>query len=150
MPIFLEHLVPETLLNGCFCKKMFLFICFNVLDRPESSQYHTGNFTNFNVTDKVKYNLLTNHFKPDSNFKFPVKFLHGSDRCLSFHWLIEYLFLVYSKINDSVCYFPYIFFGKNNKNKLAELPGFSSFQNGIKLVINLKVMSIMASDYKSL
>ena len=56
-----------------------------------------GNFTNLNnVADKVKYDLLINHFKPDSNYIFPVKFLHGSDRSLNFHWLIEYPFLVYS------------------------------------------------------
>ena len=77
-----------------------------------------------NVADEVKYNLLTNHFKTDSNQKFPVKVLHGSDRCLNFHWLIEYLVLVYSKINGSVCCLPCILFGENNKNKLAKLPGF--------------------------
>ena len=100
----------------------------NVLDHPEASQYDIGNFTNLsNVTDEVKYNLLTNHFKPDSNYKFPVKFLHGSDRYLNFHWLIEYPFLVYSKINDSVCCLLCVLFGENNKNKLAKLPGFSKW-----------------------
>ena len=83
-----------------------------------------------NVTDEVKYNLLTKQFKPDSNYIFPVKFLHGSDTCLNFHWLIEYPFLVYSKINDSVCCLPCILFGENNKNKLAKLPGFSKWHKG--------------------
>ena len=32
---------------------------------------------------------------------FPAKFLHGSDRPLHFHWLVEYQFLVYSKIISS-------------------------------------------------
>ena len=80
-----------------------------------------------NVTYEFKYNLLTNHFKPYSNYKFPGKFLHGSNRCLNFHWLIEYPFSVYSKINDSVCCLPCILFGENNKNKLAKLPGFSKW-----------------------
>ena len=129
----MEHLVPGTLLNNYFCEKTFLCVkyliyCLNVLDRPESSQYDIENFTNLNnVTDEVKYNLLTNHFKPDSNHKLPVKFLHGSDKCLNFHWLIEYPFLVYSKINDSVCCLPCIQFGENNKNKLAKLLGFSKW-----------------------
>ena len=78
-----------------------------------------------NVTDEVKYNLLTKHFKSDSYYKFPVKFLDGSDRCLNFHWLIEYPFLAYSKINDSAWCLPCILFGENNKNKLVKLPGFS-------------------------
>ena len=77
--------------------------------------------------DKVKYNLLTNHFKSHSNYIFPVKFLHRSDRSLNFHWLIKYPFLVYSKINDSVCCFPGILFCKNNKIKLVKLPRFSKW-----------------------
>ena len=77
--------------------------------------------------DKVKYNLVTNHFKFNSNYIFPVKFLHGSDRSLHFHWLIKYPFLVYSKITDSVCCLPCILFCKNNKSKLTKLPGFSEW-----------------------
>lgn len=83
----------------------------NDLDRPESSQYDFGNFPN-KVTDKVKYKLLTNPFKPDPNYIFPVTFLHGSDRSLNFQWFIEFQFLLYYKI----C--------KNNKNKVVKLPGF--------------------------
>ena len=102
--------------------------CFNVLDRPESSQCGTGNFTNLdNVTDEVKYNLLTNYLKPDSDYIFPVKFLQGSDRSLNFHWLIEYSFLIYSKINDSVCCLPCVLFCKNNINKLVKFLRFSKW-----------------------
>ena len=60
--------------------------------------------------------------------------LHGSDRSLNFHWLIEYPFLVYSKIN--ICCFPCLLFFSNNKSKFAKLPGFS---NGIKLVEWVKI-----------
>ena len=52
--------------------------------------------------------------------------MHGSDRCL-FRWLIKYPFLVYSKINNSICCLPCILFCNNNKNKLAKLPGFSKW-----------------------
>ena len=61
-------------------------------------------------------------------------FLHGSDRSLNLHWLIEYPFLVHSKIN--VCFLPCLLFCNNNKNKFAKLPGFS---NGIKLVEWVKI-----------
>ena len=109
--------------------------------RLPCTQYDIGILANMNnVTDEVKYNLLTKQFKPDSNHIFPVKLLHGSDTCLNFHWLIEYPFLVYSKINDSVCCLPCILFGENNKNKLAKLPGFSKWH---KVVINVKIMSII-------
>ena len=91
--------------------------------------------------DKVKYNLLTNRSKSNSNYIFPVKFLHGSDGSLNFHWLIKYPFLVYSEINDSVCCLPLCCFVKTTK---ANWQNFLGFQNGTKLVINLKVMSIMA------
>ena len=57
--------------------------------------------------DKVKYNLLINHFKHDSSYIFPVKFLHGSDRSLNFYWLIEYPFLVYS-ISEHTLIQPYV------------------------------------------
>ena len=103
-----------------------MIIFFNVLDRPESSQYDIGNFTNLNnVTDEIKNILLTNHFKPDSKDIFPVKFFHGNDRSLDLYWLIEYPFLVNSKINDSAVCLPCILFCKTNwRNFLA-------FQNGI-------------------
>ena len=86
------------------------------------------NFANLNnVTDEVKNRLITNHFKPDSNCIFPVKFLHGSNRSLNFHWLIEYPFLVNSKIKNSVCCLPCILFCKNSKNNCVKLPGFSKW-----------------------
>ena len=86
------------------------------------------NFTNLNnVMNEVKYNLLTNHFKSHSYYIFPVKSLHGSNISLKFPWLIEYPFLVYSKINDSVCCLPRVLFCKNNKNILAKLTGFSKW-----------------------
>ena len=92
--------------------------------------------------DEVKYNLLTNHFKSHSYYIFPVKSLHGSNISLKFPWLIEYPFLVYSKINDSVCCLPRVCFVKTTKTFQPNLLG---FQNGIKLVINLKQLkSIMA------
>ena len=80
-----------------------------------------------NVIDEVKYNLLTNDFKPDSNYLFPVKYLHGNERSHNFHCLIEYQFLVYSKIKDFVCCLPCVLSCKNNKKKLAKLPGFSKW-----------------------
>ena len=39
--------------------------------------------------NEVKYNLVTNHLKPDPNYIFSAKFLHRSDRSLNFHWLIQ-------------------------------------------------------------
>ena len=53
--------------------------------------------------------------------------MHESDRSLNFHWLIESQFLVYSKINDSVCSLQCILFCKNNKNKLTKLRRFSKW-----------------------
>ena len=77
--------------------------------------------------DKVEYNLLTNYLKSNSNYIFPAKFLQGSDKSLNFHWLIEYPFLIYSKINDSVCCLPCLLFCKNIKNKLTKFPRFSKW-----------------------
>ena len=57
----------------------------------------------------------------------PAKFLQASDRSVNFHWLIEYPFLIYSKINDSVCCLPCVLFCKNNINKLAKFPRFSKW-----------------------
>ena len=105
------------------------------------------------LSDEVEYNSR-NHFKPDSNYIFPVKLLHGSDRSLNFHWLIEYPFLVYSKINDFVFCLPCVLFCKNNKNKLTKLPVFSKWHkvgDKLKSHVNNGTHSIpmtAASDFK--
>ena len=115
----------------------------NDLDRPESLQYDFGNFPNLNnVTDKVKYNLLKNPFKPKPNYIFPVKVLHGSDRSLNFQWFIEFQFLLYDKINDFVCCLLCILFCKDNNSKVTKLSGFSKEDKvGDKLKDTMKAYS---------
>ena len=70
---------------------------------------------------------------------FPVKFLRGRGRSLNFNWLVEYPFLLYSKINDSICCLPCILFCKNSKNKLMKPRWFSNWHkvgNKLKCHVN--------------
>ena len=87
-------------------------------------------------------------------YKQIISNLIVSCRSLNVHWLIEYPFLAYIRINDSVCCLPFILFCKNNKKKLAKLPGFSKWHKvGDKLkshVNNATDLAAMtaASGYK--
>ena len=49
------------------------------------------------LTSGQKYKLLTNHFIPCSDFKFPKTFKHGCNRQFQLKWLDKYSWLVYSK-----------------------------------------------------
>ena len=61
-----------------------------------------GNYIGIRLDDETRFLLLTKHFKPPENFKFPSRNLHGNMRSLKMHWLHDNKFLVYSKKLDSV------------------------------------------------
>ena len=63
--------------------------------------------------DKIaKYKLLTNHFKPDQNYKFTSRLQHISVRVMNYHWLVSFFLLVYNKGNNSVFCLPCVLFDK--------------------------------------
>ena len=82
------------------------------------------------IDNITKYKLLTNHFKPDHNCKFPSKFQHGCMRALTYHWHASFPFSVYSKWYNSVFCLPCTFFYKSEisqKSKFSKNTGFSSW-----------------------
>ena len=52
------------------------------------------------LTDERKYWLLTNVFRPTSEFKFPIKKENGKARSFQHPWLKGYPWLAYSRIFD--------------------------------------------------
>ena len=48
------------------------------------------------IDDKIVYQMLTDHFKPGSDFVFPSNPGHDCNRKLNRHWLLDYPFLAYS------------------------------------------------------
>ena len=68
------------------------------------------------LKDKDKYNLLRNHFIPDSTYDFPITFSHSRKRKFTLAHLPLFPLLVYSKSLDAVfCKYCSIFY-KNRKN----------------------------------
>ena len=47
--------------------------------------------------DHEKYTLLTTHFVPPRNYKFPTRNVGGRDRCFQYSWLEKHNGLVYSE-----------------------------------------------------
>ena len=63
-----------------------------------------------------KYSILTNHFKPPSNFKFSSKFMDGCQMCCQYTYLVDN---PYSKEEDGLFCLPCVLFA--SKEKLDQL-----------------------------
>ena len=87
-----------------------------------------------NINHEIHWTFLTKHFRPDSEYKFPLTFSHGCNRSLSYRWLNENSFLVYSKRKNAVFCLPCILFSTAVKSS-----GFSTWHKiGEKLENHIK------------
>ncbi|SMN02068.1 hypothetical protein SPONN_425 [uncultured Candidatus Thioglobus sp.] len=68
-----------------------------------------------NLSSKLKYSLLTNHFKPGYNFRFPSRFIGGCNRACQHSYLIENPWFVYSKAEDGLFCLPCVLFAAGNE-----------------------------------
>ena len=50
-----------------------------------------------NLSNGEKYKLLTDHYKPSSDYVFPRTYSSGCNRSFLYRWLQKYPWLVYSK-----------------------------------------------------
>ena len=72
--------------------------------------------------DHEKYTLLTTHFVPPRNYKFPTRNVGGRDRCFQYSWLEKHNGLVYSESQDGgYCKFCVLFARDGPKIKLGTL-----------------------------
>ena len=79
----------------CISKSFHMYFEFLFLFLFRWFRYRSIYWTAIDNITKCK--LLTNHFKPNHNYKFPSRFQHGCMRALTYHWLTSFPFLVYSK-----------------------------------------------------
>ena len=71
----------------------------NVEDTEQLSFHDIANFEDtLNLDGATKYRILTGHFHPDDDFKFPQQFQHGCNRTLNIDWLKNTHFLCTVKI----------------------------------------------------
>ena len=60
----------------------------NVEGTEQLSCHDIANFEDtLNLDESTKYRILTGHFHPDDDFKFPKQFQHGCNRALNIDWL---------------------------------------------------------------
>ena len=64
--------------------------------------YDIGTFYNKvgKLSDKDKYDILTNLWTPSQDFPFPIRILSGKNRKFNFQWIQKFPSLTYSKILD--------------------------------------------------
>ncbi len=67
----------------------------------------------------LKYSILTKHFKPNSDFKFPSRYLDGCQRSCQLSYLEKNPWFVYSKAEDGIFCLPCVLFA--NKDNLGQL-----------------------------
>lgn len=63
-----------------------------------------------NLPPERKYSLLINHFRPNSNYKFPSRFLGGCNRACQHRYLVDNPWFVYSKVEDGIFCLPCVLF----------------------------------------
>ena len=63
-----------------------------------------------NLTPKEKFSLLINHFKPNSNFKFPSRYTDGCNRSCQHNYFTDNTWFVYSKFEDGIFCLPCVLF----------------------------------------
>ena len=83
--------------------------------------------------DNLRINLRNNHFKPDKNFEFPRKLLHGCKRSFSHN-------LAYSRYLDALFCLPCVLYSKSKKTILRK---FQISVNGTKQVRKLKNIAVL-------
>ena len=72
------------------------------------------------LTNGQKYQLLTDHYKPNIGFTFPKAFSNGCNRSFQYRWQEKYPWLVYSKaVNGGFCKFCALF--TKNRTKFGVL-----------------------------
>ena len=86
----------------------------NSNDLEASDFFH---ITPKHVNDDVRVAYMQKVFRPERQYEFPPKFLHGCKRSLSYRWLNENPFLVYSKKKDTVYCLPCVLFAKGTYDK---------------------------------
>ena len=97
----------------------------NSNDLDASDFFH---ITPKHVNDDVRVAYMQKVFRPDRQYEFPAKFLHGCKRSLSYRWLNENPFLVYSKKKDAVYCLPCVLFAKgtcDKRSSFVQPDGFS-------------------------
>ena len=67
-----------------------------------------------NLSPHLKYTLLINHFRPNSGFKFPSRYLSGCNRACQHSYLVENPWFVYSKVEDGIFCLPCVLFATSN------------------------------------
>lgn len=67
-----------------------------------------------NLAPNEKYSLLVNHFKPNSNFKFPSRYLDGCHRSCQHKYLADNPCFVYSKAEDGLYCLPCVLFASRD------------------------------------
>ena len=75
----------------------------------------------------TKCGILTGHFYPDDDFKFPQQFHHGCNKTLNIDRLKKHPFLVYSKSKNSLFCLSYALFSENRRSKFVKRDGFTKF-----------------------
>ena len=100
----------------------------NVEGTEQLSCHDIANFEDtLNLDESTKYRILTGHFHPDDDFKFPQQFQHGCNRALNIDWLKKHPFLVYSKSKNSLFCLPYALFSENRRSKFVKGDGLLNF-----------------------
>ena len=59
-----------------------------------------------------KYLILTKHFRPGSNFKFPSRYFDGCNRSCQYKYLQENPWFVYSRVEDGLFCLPCVLFAR--------------------------------------
>ena len=127
--------------------------CPPTVDHNESyrsSELEIGDYINIpssQINESLRFQILTQHFRPDPYFKFPEKFEHGCKRSPKHHWFEKYSFLAYSKKFDSVFCLPCALFSSkssNAKNVFSKAPGFCKWHKVVE-----KIAEHIASGYHS-
>lgn len=61
-----------------------------------------------------KYLILTKHFRPGANFKFPSRYLDGCNRSCQYKYLQENPWFVYSRVEDGLFCLPCVLFARKD------------------------------------
>ena len=63
---------------------------------------------------EMKYLILTKHFRPGSNFKFPSRYLDVANRSCQYKYLQENPWFVYSRVEDVLFCLPCVLFARKH------------------------------------
>ena len=94
------------------------------IDPPlEPSKYDIGTFylNADTFSDEQKYDILSNVWQPDGNFKFPIRILCNKNRKFLPTWLQNFSWLTYSRFLDGAFCLPCVLFGRRVGSNAAKL-----------------------------